>query len=419
MSRKPKVLIVGTADTKAPEIAFIRDCMLENGADPAIMDVSVLGVAPFAVEYSKADVAAAAGTSIADIIALGDENLAMTRMAAGAVALTLRLYQAGEVDGLLALGGTMGTDLALDVAAALPLGVPKFVISTVAYSHLIPPARLAPDLMMILWAGGLYGLNSICRSVLSQAAGAVLGAARTVMKPQRDRPVVAISSLGKSCLSYMVRLVPALEQRGYEVAVFHATGMGGRAMESLAAQGQFAAIFDLALCEVGNANFDGVASAGADRLEAAGHAATPQIVAPGALDMIDFPTWKPIPPEFSGRDYHAHNRLIASVTLTGAERAEVARVIARKLAGAAAPVTFVLPLAGLEEWDRQGAPLHDRAAHATLVEAFRASIAPPARLLEVDAHINDHAFSDAVLAVFDDWVARGVVPAGLVSERRG
>ncbi len=413
MSQKPKILIVGTADTKSHEIQFIRDCMLANGSDPRVMDVSVLGEPLFEVEYTKHDVAAVASTTITDIIALGDENSAMTKMAEGAVGLALQLYEAGEADALLALGGTMGTDLALDVAAALPLGVPKFVVSTVAYSQLIPPERLAPDLMMILWAGGLYGLNSICKSVLSQAAGAVAGAALASVKPQRQKPVIAISSLGKSCLSYMVRLVPALEQRGYEVAVFHATGMGGRALETLASRGEFAAVLDLALCELSNATFGGTASAGPDRLEGSGRAATPQIVAPGAMDMIDFATWKALPDRFASRDYHAHNRLIASVSLTADERAEAARVIAGKLAGSKAPVTFILPLKGIEEWDRDGGPMCDRQAHLGLTEAFRAEINAPVRLLEIDAHINDTAFSDAVLQVFDEWVSAGVVRAGV------
>ena len=142
--------------------------------------------------------------------------------------------------------------LALDVAAVLPLGVPKFIVSTIAYSHLLPPERIAPDLMMILWAGGLYGLNPICRAVLSQACGAVLGAARHGMKPDSDRPLVGMTSLGSSCLKYMKHLKPELEKRGYDVAVFHSTGMGGRAFEAIAAQKGFAAVFDLCIQEVSN-----------------------------------------------------------------------------------------------------------------------------------------------------------------------
>src|SRR6187549_329130 len=187
-----KILIVGTADTKADELLFMKACIEREGASAAIMDVGVLGTPSFDPEYTNAKVAAAAGTTLAAVAELGDENLAMTRMAEGAVALTLQLYRQGKVHGLLALGGTMGTDLALDVTAALPLGMPKMIVSTVAFSHLIPPERLAPDLMMILWAGGLHGLNSICRSILSQAAGAVLGACAAVVPMARKRPRVAV-----------------------------------------------------------------------------------------------------------------------------------------------------------------------------------------------------------------------------------
>jgi uncharacterized protein (UPF0261 family) len=413
MKRRPRILIVGTADTKADEILFITDCITQNGAEPMVMDVSVLGSPSFAVKYSKHEVATASGATIPKIIALGDENEAMKKMAEGAAALACHLYQDGAIDALLALGGTMGTDLALDVAAALPLGVPKFIISTVAYSHLIPPERLAPDLMMILWAGGLYGLNSICRSVLSQAAGAICGAAASCQAPQRGKPVIGVSSLGKSCLSYMVRLVPALEDRGYEVAVFHATGMGGRAFESLAARGAFAAVLDLALCELSNAVFGGDAGAGPDRLEGAGRAGTPQIVAPGAMDMIDFAAWRNIPECFKVRGYHAHNRLIASIGLNAAERSKTACILAAKLSKAQGPVTVICPLGGIEEWDRKDGPMHDPDAHAAFATTLRNEIKAPIRLVEIASHINDSAFTEAVLQIFDAWVDAGIVPVGV------
>ena len=216
----------------------------------------------------------------------------MTKMAEGATAVARRLYADGRIDGMLALGGTMGTDLALDVASALPLGVPKFIVSTVAYSHLIPPERIPPDLMMILWAGGLYGLNELCRSALAQAAGAVVGACRSAAPPREMRPVIGMTSLGKSCLRYMEDLLPALEARGYDVAVFHTTGMGGRAFEALAADGRFVAVMDFSLQELANHIGGSVVSAGPNRLEGAGGRGVPQIVAPGAIDMIDFPTWR-------------------------------------------------------------------------------------------------------------------------------
>ena len=404
------ILIIGTADTKAEELQFLRSCISEQGGSAQIMDVGVLGTPPFKPDYSNRDVAAAAGVTLEAIIALGDENAAMTQMAAGAVALALREHAKGTVQGVLALGGTMGTDLALDVTAALPLGMPKFVVSTVAYSHLIPPERLAPDLMMVLWAGGLYGLNSICRAILSQAAGAVLGAARTVQAPRDGRPAVAIGSLGMSCLKYMAELKPELERRGYEVVVFHCSGMGGRAMEALIEQGRFVAVFDFALQEVSNQVAGSVVNAGASRLTAAGRRGVPQLVAPGASDMIDVQTWAPLPPEYAGRPYHAHNRLIASVVSLPEERRALARHIAARLAEARGPTALLLPLQGVEAWDRVGEPLHAPEAHRALVDELTSCVRAPVELHALDLHINDSGFVRAALAVFDRWVAEGRVP---------
>lgn len=403
----PVILLIGTADTKGDELLFMRACIEAAGGQALIMDVGVLGRSPFSPSIANTQVAAAAGTTLEAIAAIGDENAAMAKMAEGAVNVALELYAQGRIHGVLALGGTMGTDLALDVTAALPLGMPKFLVSTVAFSHLIPPERLAPDLMMILWAGGLYGLNSICRSILSQAAGAILGACRAVTPARGEAPLVAISSLGSSVLKYMVTLKPALEARGYEVAVFHCTGMGGRAIEALASTGRFAAVLDLCLQEVGNEVHGSPVTSGRDRLEAAGQRGIAQIVAPGALDMIDLQAWKPLREEWQGRPYHAHNRLIASVTMNADERRMAARVVAGKLAKAKGPTAFILPTRGIEGWDRPGEPLHDAPALAALCDELRNSIKPPVRFEELDAHINDAAFAEKVLSIFDQWVAEG------------
>ncbi len=408
----PDILLIGTCDTKADEILFIRSCIEGQGGRALIMDVGVLGTPTFAPDFPNDVVAKAAGTTIPDIIALGDENLAMTKVAEGAVALTRRLYAEGRIQAMIALGGSMGTDLALDVAACLPIGVPKFIVSTIAFSHLLPPERIPADVMMILWSGGLYGLNSICRAALSQAAGAVVGAARAVVKPSGTRPKIGMTSLGKSCLSYMVHLTPALEARGYEPVVFHATGMGGRAFADLAAQGEFVCVLDLCTQEVNNDLAGSVVTSGKSRLTAAGLAGVPQIVAPGATDMVDFPTWAGPAAKHADRPYHAHNRLIASITTPPNDRRALARLMGENLALAKAPVSVILPLHGIQQWDRPGEPLHDPLSFAAFIETLRTSIRPPARLIELEAHINDAAFAEAVLAVLDDWVATGIVPKG-------
>ena len=403
------ILVVGTHDTKDDELAYMAERILEQGGAVVTMDVSVLGDPARPCDITKHDVAEAAGSTIRAAIDGGDENHAMQIMARGASAKVYELFSAGRFDGVVVLGGTMGTDLALDVCQALPLGVPKYVVSTVSFSPLIPADRLSPDIQMILWAGGLYGLNSVCKSSLSQAAGAVLGAARAVEKPKTDRPVVGMTSLGSSCLSYMKLLKPALEERGFEVAIFHATGMGGMAFEKIAGQGGFACVMDFALPELGNLLAGSVINAGEDRLLNAGRAGIPQLVAPGCLDLIDFAGWQEIPAQYAGRPFHAHNRLIKSSALNNEERRETAREMGKRLARSTAPVHVVLTVRGIEEWDKPGEPAHDPEGLDAFLDEMRVAIQPPVELTEINAHINDQVFADKVLEIFDGWIAEGVV----------
>lgn len=402
------ILIIGTYDTKDDELAYMAGRIRSQGGEVLTMDVSVLGDPSVPCDISKHDVAAAAGSSIQAAIDSDDENVAMQIMAEGSSELARKLCQAGRFDGVIALGGTMGTDLALDVCQSLPMGVPKYIVSTVAFSPLIPADRLSADIQMILWAGGLYGLNSVCKASLSQAAGAVLGAARAVEPPLADKPVIGMTSLGSSCLRYMKLLKPALEDRGFEVAIFHATGMGGMVFESIAAKGGFACVMDFALPELGNLLAGSVAHAGQDRMLNAGRAGIPQLVAPGCLDLIDFAGWQEIPERYQDRPFHAHNRLIKSAGLNEDERRETAQEIGRRIAASGAPVQVLLPLRGIEEWDKPGEPAHDPDGLAAFVDEMRKAI-PANQLTEVDAHINDQTFADAALAVFDQWLVDGTI----------
>lgn len=400
------ILILGTGDTKSDEMRFIADCITGQGARPLVMDVGVLGEPEAHVDITRHEVAEAANTTNADIIALGDENLAMAKTSEGAAALAQRLQQAGKVHGILILGGTMGTDLALDVCNALPMGFPKVIVTTVAFSPLLPGPRIAPDVMMILWAGGLYGLNAICKSSLSQAAGAVVGAARAVEAPDATRPVIGMTSLGTSSLKYIKALKPALEARGFEVAIFHTTGMGGQAFEALAAKGAFACVMDFSLVEVSNHLHGSVVSAGATRLTAAGRAGIPQIIAPGGVSLIDMQAWADPDPRFEGREIHAHNRLIACALMSHEEKAQAGREIAEKAAAAKGPVRVLMPIKGIDEWDRPGGPFHDPDGLAQLAGAL--SEAPGYEAL--DLHINDTGFAERALEILDGWIAEGTVP---------
>lgn len=409
MSENKTILVVGTYDTKSDELMYLAERITSQGGTAMTMDVSVLGDPIEPTDVSKHAVAEAAGSSIQAAIDSGDENTAMQIMAQGASALTNQLHAEGKIDGMIAMGGTMGTDLALDCARSLPLGVPKYIISTVAFSPIIPADRLSADIQMILWAGGLYGLNSFCKSSLSQAAGAVLGAARAVEPPVADRPVIGMTSLGSSCLSYMKLLKPALEDRGFEVAIFHATGMGGMAYENIAANGGFACVMDFALPELGNLMVGSVINAGADRMLNAGRAGIPQIVAPGCLDLIDYAGWQDIPERFQDRPFHEHNRLIKSSGLNAEERRETAQEIAKRLQPSSSPTHVILPNQGIEEWDKEGEPAHDPEGLAAFCDEMRKVIQPPIGFSEIDAHINDQAFTDKALEILDGWVADGTV----------
>lgn len=403
------ILLIGTYDTKEPEMRFIEQCIREQGALVVTMDVSVLGDPSAPTDINKHEVASAAGMSIDEVIAQGDENKSFRVMSKGAATMVAQAFRAGRFDAMLATGGTLGTDLALDCAQALPMGIPKYIVSTVSFSPLIPPHRLAPDVQMILWSGGLYGLNSICKSSLSQAAGAVVGAARAAISPDRKRPLIGMTSLGSSCLRYMKFLSPELEKRGFEVAVFHSTGMGGMAFEKLARDGAFACVMDFCMQEFGNMLAGSVVNSGDDRLTNASRHGTPQMVAPGALDLLDFAGWQEIPEHYKDRPFHEHNRLIKSAVFTPDERRQWIQAMATRLQTATGPVHFFLPLGGVEEWDREGQEAHDPEGLAALIDEARRVMPGSVPMSEIDAHINDAAFAEAVLELFDDWVAQGKV----------
>lgn len=403
------ILVVGTYDTKDDELNFIADVIREQGGKVKTMDISVLGDPSKPTDYSKHQVAEEGGHTIKEAIDSGDENVAMQIMAKGAALLAARLHNEGAFDGVLVLGGSMGTDLALDLCCALPIGVPKYIVSTVSFSPMIPPERLPADIQMILWAGGLYGLNSVCEASLRQAAGAVLGAARAARPMKKDRPLIGMTSFGKTVLRYMVHLKPALEARGFELAVFHATGMGGRAFESLASKGEFAAVLDFAPQEVGNHMLGSAISAGEDRMTNAGKAGVPQIVSIGCYDLVDLVGWHPVPPTLADQDLHAHNRLITAVSMNSEQRRQMARTMCEKLAQATGPTVLLLPLEGGNEWDRPGGILADAEGLEAFIEELRKCCPDNVTLVEIDHHINDVEFAEKTLEIMDAWAADEVI----------
>ena len=276
-----KIIVIGTLDTRGEEIRYLADRIEENGFEPLVMDVGVLGEVPFEPFITRDLVAKSAGTSIQEIIALGHEGKAMSVMAAGCGKILADLCEQGTVQGVIAAGGSMSTSLALEAMQTLPMGLPKLILSTIAFSSLVPPDAVCADLSMMLWPAGLYGLNSISEGVLDTAAGAISGAAGAYIRREKTAgKVVGITSLGTSQQKFVETLKPALEQRGYEVAVFHTVGMGGKAFEEAVSAGLIDVALDLSLVELMDfVNGGATSSSGRDRLKAAARKGIPQIVA--------------------------------------------------------------------------------------------------------------------------------------------
>ena len=406
---KKIVAVIGTLDTRGEEIQYLRDRIEELGHIAKVIDIGVLGPVPFAPFVMREDVAQASGTTIKDIIALNHEGKAMSTMARGAGAIIKDWYLRGELDGAVAAGGSMTTSTALEVMAVLPMGVPKLIISTIAFSPLIKPEWVCPDLSMTLWPAGLYGLNYISRSVLDRAAGAISGAAETFLKQERKKKVVGITSLGTSQLTYIKRLKPALEARGYDVAVFHTVGMGGKAFEQAITDGLIDVALDLSLVELLDQICGGAtaSSSGESRLEAAGKKGIPQIVAAGAISNFFWFSGTPLPTKFAGRKHYRHNQLLLIVVAGTEEKMRLGELVAMKLNKAIGPVSVLIPMLGSIEGDRNTrSPFHDPMGGETFSNGLKNKLKSEIETIRVNAHINDDLFSDSVLKVFDEMMIR-------------
>ncbi len=388
------ILLIGTLDTKGTEYEYVRDLIRDRGFDTLTMDAGVLGEPGFAPDISADEVAAAGGDSLEALRARRDRGEAVDVMIRGASRLAPPLYEAGRFHGALALGGGGGTNIAAAAMQTLPTGVPKLMVSTVASGDVAPYVGVK-DVTLMYSPVDIAGLNLLSRRILSNAAGAICGMVGQEAPAATNRRIVAASMFGVTtpCVS---RIRERMEQAGYEMLVFHATGSGGRSMEGLIADGYVAGVADMTTTEWCDEVVGGVLSAGPDRLTAAGEAGIPQVVSCGALDMVNFRALHTVPESFRGRTLYRHNPNVTLMRTTAEECREIGRRIAENLNKATGPVTLMLPLQGVSMLDREGEPFHDPAANAALFAALRERVRPPVELVELDLHINDTAFADAV-----------------------
>ncbi len=388
------ILLIGTLDTKGAEYSYVKDLITKRGHQTLVLDAGVIGEPTLSPDISAEAVAEAGGSSLAELREKADRGAAVEVMAGGAAQLTLQYLAAGKFDGVLGLGGSGGTAVATAAMRELPVGLPKIMVSTIASGDVQPYVGVK-DITMMYSVVDIAGLNRISRRILANAAGTVCGMVEQEMPAAEDKALIAATRFGATtpCAD---ALRERLEQAGYEVLVFHATGSGGQAMESLISDGFITGVADTTTTEWCDELVGGVLSAGPHRLEAAGRQGVPQVVSCGALDMVNFWAIDTVPPQFKERTFYKHNPNVTLMRTTPEECAELGRIIAGKLNQAQGPTSLFLPLQGVSAIDQEDQPFHLPEADAALFEALRQNIRPPVELVELDMHINDPAFAAAM-----------------------
>lgn len=399
MNRSP-VLVVGTADTKGKELAYLADAVRACGCPARTVDVGTLGPAEPATDIPRNQVLSAADDATMPLE--GDRAMRIDRMGRALARFLAGEQATGRLAGVIGLGGSGGTALLAAGFGVLPVGVPKMIVSTMA-SGRVDGYVGATDLILVPSLVDVAGLNRVLRPILRRAAAAMAG---MVLAPQAgdemsDRPVVGLTMFGVTtpCVTGMRGIV---EAAGWEPMVFHATGTGGKIMERLVTSGSIAGVIDATTTEVADEIVGGVMPGGPDRMEAIIRAGVPYVVSVGALDMVNFGAMETVPERFQGRKFHRHNAQVTLMRTTEEENRAFGRFIAGKLNASAHPWAVVLPEGGISALDAPGQPFHDPEATGALLETIRAELRPgPGRSMTVyPGHINDPQCSELMAGAF-------------------
>jgi uncharacterized protein (UPF0261 family) len=391
------VAVVGAIDTKGAEFGFLRAEIERRGCHALVVDVGVLGPPAFTPHVSAEEVALAGGSSLADLRRQGDRGAALDAMARGVAVVVRRLFEQGKFQAIISMGGGGGTGIGTSAMRALPVGVPKVMVSTVASGDVAAYVGTS-DLVMMPSVVDVAGLNRVSRVVFSNAAAAICGmaeAGRPAPGPEKERPLVAATMFGNTtrAVDHARRL---LEDRGYEVLVFHATGTGGRTMESLVEAGYFAGVLDITTTEWADEVCGGVLSAGPTRLEAAGRSGIPQVVTPACIDMCNFWAAETVPVRYRERKLHHWNPNVTLMRTTPEENARMGKIFGEKLSVARGPVAVLVPTRGFSELDAPGKPFWWPEADQAFVDALRPALRQDIPLVLMDHNVNDPEFSGRV-----------------------
>lgn len=390
------IAILGAFDTKGSEFDYLIQQIERRHHQVVRIDFSVLGSPPFAVEIPAAQVAEAGGVSLEELRRRGNRGEAMRVMASGAARIIVELHQQGKIDGIVTMGGSGGTSVFLEVARHLPLGFPKVLVSTLA-NPAASDTTTIHDFVLVPAIVDIAGLNRISRRVIHQAAHAICGIVEgRFAETGKDKPIIAVTMLGNTTPA-VDRARQLFEAAGYEVLVFHAIGNGGRTMESLIQSGWVDAVLDLTTVELASELVGSAAySAGPQRLTAAAQKGIPQVVSVGCLDFAIFARPETIPERYRSRLFYRWNPETTLMRTTPTEDEQLGHEIAQKLNTCKGKCTVWFPKGGFSQLDIQGGPFWHPEADFRLLQALKESLSSSIALIEMDIHINDPAFAEAM-----------------------
>jgi uncharacterized protein (UPF0261 family) len=390
--------LVGTLDTKGAEIAYVRDRLVKLGVQPVVVDSGILGEPGCPADVTRDEVARAGGHDLAGVRAAGSRGAAVELMLEGVRATCLRLYSEGRIRGVLCLGGAEGALLGAAAMHALPVGIPKLIVSPSASGRrAFAPFVGETDVTVMHSVIDILGLNDVARAIFDNAAAAIAGMVRDAGRPVSGlgRRSVGITMLGQTTPGVM-RLREVLIEGGREPVIFHANGVGGPAMEQLVESNALGGVIDYTLSELANSLLDGIHATGPDRLRVAGRHGLPQVVVPGCVDFFNQGPRSELPERYRSRKTYFHNPVATLVRLTPEEETRLGEVVAERLNEAVGPVRVVVPTRGFSLADAEGGDLWDPEADRAFIESLRASLRPEIQFEAVDAHVDDHDFAELV-----------------------
>jgi uncharacterized protein (UPF0261 family) len=389
------VVLAGALDTKGEEYAFTREIIAATGLNTLVVDFGVMGSPAFKPDFDRNEVARLGGGDLGVLSDGKHKDEAMKTMAKGLALLVRQLYDQGKLDGIFAMGGSGGTSIATTAMRELPVGIPKVMISTVGGGDVSAYAG-TKDISFIPSIVDVAGINSISRRIYANGAGAIAGMVNTTISAVQDaRPLVTASMFGNTTTA-VNHARSILEQAGYEVLVFHATGTGGKTMESLIQDGYIKASMDITTTELADEVCGGVFNAGPERCMAASLAGIPAVIVPGCVDMANFNGIESVPEKYQGRNLYEWNPNVTLLRTSVEENRRMGAMIARAANASSAPVKIVLPLKGVSMLDSEGERFWDPEADRACFDAIKDNLNPGIEVIEMDNNINDEAFSERV-----------------------